>query len=116
MVSLIVDYVIVGWRHCGLATAWTLHQRHPAPSSVCWKKNRRWASISRVATRVSCTRHLLQAWLAESYDLPGWQEVDGTFCTEEKIRFELCGKIIVALDDIEAERLDAIYNADWPMA
>jgi L-2-hydroxyglutarate oxidase len=32
------------------------------------------------------------------------------FCAAEGIRFELCGKIIVALDDLEATRLDAIFE------
>jgi (S)-2-hydroxyglutarate dehydrogenase len=32
------------------------------------------------------------------------------FCSENKIAFERCGKIIVALDDAERLRLDAIYQ------
>lgn len=111
MVNLNVDYVVVGGGIVGLATAWTLHQRHPGAKLCLLEKES--AVGQHQSGRNSGVLH------SGIYYKPGslkattcrtGKKLMEQFCAEENIRFELCGKIIVALDDVEAQRLDAIYQ------
>ncbi len=111
MGSLTADYVIVGGGIVGLATAWTLHQRFPDARLCLLEKEREVGQHQ--SGRNSGVLH------SGIYYKPGslkaktcraGKKLMEQFCTEENIPFELCGKIIVALDDVEAGRLDAIYQ------
>ncbi len=106
------DYVIVGGGIVGLATAWTLHQRFPDAKLCLLEKEPEVGQHQ--SGRNSGVLH------SGIYYKPGSLKATTTcragkklmeqFCSEENIPYELCGKIIVALDEIEAERLDAIYQ------
>ncbi len=105
------DYVIVGGGIVGLATAWTLHQRFPDAKLCLLEKEPEVGQHQ--SGRNSGVLH------SGIYYKPGslkattcraGKKLMEQFCSEENIPYELCGKIIVALDEIEAERLDAIYQ------
>lgn len=105
------DYVIVGGGIVGLATAWTLHQRFP-DAKICLLEKEPEVGQHQ-SGRNSGVLH------SGIYYKPGslkattcraGKKLMEQFCTEENIPYELCGKIIVALDEKEAERLDAIYQ------
>lgn len=105
------DYVIVGGGIVGLATAWTLHQRFPDAKLCLLEKEPEVGQHQ--SGRNSGVLH------SGIYYKPGslkattcrtGKKLMEQFCTEESIPFDLCGKIIVALDEVEASRLDAIYE------
>lgn len=111
MSSVTADYVIVGGGIVGLATAWTLHQRYP-DARICLLEKEPEVGQHQ-SGRNSGVLH------SGIYYKPGslkattcrtGKRLMEQFCTEEKIPFELCGKIIVALDEMEAGRLGAIYE------
>ncbi len=111
MNSLNVDYAIVGGGIVGLATAWTLQQRYPDARLCLLEKEP--AVGQHQSGRNSGVLH------SGIYYKPGslkattcraGKKLMEQFCEAEEIPYELCGKIIVALDEVEAQRLDGIYE------
>lgn len=105
------DIAIVGGGIVGLATAWQLHQQFPDAKLCVLEKE----------TQVGQHQSGRNSGVLHSgiYYKPGslraltcrvGKAAMEAFCQAEGIRFELCGKIIVALDELEATRLDAIYE------
>jgi len=104
-----LDYIIVGGGIVGLATARALKQKAPDAKIVLIEKE---ASLGQHQTaRNSGVIHAgvyykpgsLKARLCRS----GVNETVA-FCQTENIPFEQCGKMIVATDDAEITRLDAL--------
>ncbi len=115
MSVLTADYVIVGGGIVGLATAWTLHERFPDARLCLLEKEPEVGQHQ--SGRNSGVLH------SGIYYKPGslkattcraGKKLMEQFCAAENIRYELCGKFIVALDEVEAERLDAIYQRARP--
>lgn len=103
------DFVIVGGGIVGLATAWQLSQEY-ADCSICvLEKEDKLAAHQ--SGRNSGVLH------SGIYYKPGSLKAKtcraGTlamqaFCDEHDLPYELCGKVIVAVDETEVERLHAI--------
>lgn len=103
------DFVIVGGGIVGLATALEVQRRMPRAACLLLEKE---ADVAQHQTgRNSGVIH------AGVYYAPGSLKArfcrDGKvamkdFCTEHDIPFELCGKLIVATDEAEAEKLSAL--------
>lgn len=105
------DFLVVGGGIVGLATAWSLHQRRAGCRVLLVEKE------SQVAAHQSGRNSgVLHSGI---YYKPGSLKAKTcragkllmeTFCESEGIAYENCGKIIVAIDDDEVPRLDAIYE------
>lgn len=105
------DVAVVGGGIVGLATAWRLAQRYPAARILILEKENRIA-----AHQSSHNSGVLHSGI---YYKPGslrarncreGKRAMEEFCREQDIPFQLCGKVIVALDERERERMQAIYE------
>ena len=105
------DYLIIGGGIVGLSTAWQLQQRKPDSSILLLEKE---TDFARHQTgRNSGVIH------AGIYYTPGSlkaqfckQGVEATvnFCRDNDIAFEQCGKLIVATNSAEHQRMLALYE------
>jgi len=103
------DYCIIGGGIVGLATALTLSERHPGARIVLLEKE---AGLARHQTG-----HNSGVIHAGVYYAPGSLKArlcrEGAaateaFCREHGIPFERCGKLLVATNDVELQRMDAL--------
>jgi (S)-2-hydroxyglutarate dehydrogenase len=109
--SLNSDFLVIGGGIVGLATAYQLSKQFPEASLCLLEKEP--AVAQHQSGRNSGVLH------SGIYYKPGSLKATTcragklameAFCSEQGIAFERCGKIIVALDDTEEARLQAIYE------
>ncbi|HUX17558.1 MAG TPA: L-2-hydroxyglutarate oxidase [Acidithiobacillus sp.] len=107
---MIYDFCVVGGGIVGFATAMQLLQSHPGASLLILEKEN--------SPGLHQTRHNSGVIHAGIYYEPGSLKAqlcrDGlnaskAFCRDHDLPFEECGKLIVATNDIERERIDALY-------
>ncbi|HKP13973.1 MAG TPA: L-2-hydroxyglutarate oxidase [Blastocatellia bacterium] len=105
------DVMVIGGGIVGLATAYRLTEQQPRRSVVVLEKE------SRVAAHQS--GHNSGVLHSGIYYKPGSLKAAAcragkrameAFCEREGIRYDLCGKVIVAVDEPELERLRALYE------
>ncbi|MEE1886084.1 L-2-hydroxyglutarate oxidase [Pseudomonas carassii] len=105
------DYCIIGGGIVGLATAMALLERRPGASLLILEKE---ASLGRHQTG-----HNSGVIHAGIYYAPGSLKADlckrgaqatKDFCSEHGIAFEVCGKLLVASNDLEVQRMQALYE------
>jgi L-2-hydroxyglutarate oxidase len=105
------DVAIIGGGIVGVATAWQFQNRYPGRSVVVLEKE------SRLAAHQS--GHNSGVIHSGIYYRPGTLRAENCrtgkrllqeFCERESIAHEICGKVIVAVDDSELPRLDAILE------
>ena len=105
------DIAIVGGGIVGLATAYRLSQRFPAVKTVVLEKEREVAHHQ--------TGHNSGVLHSGIYYKPGTlralncragKQAMQEFCQQENIPFDLCGKVIVAVDATEIPQLDRILE------
>jgi L-2-hydroxyglutarate oxidase len=105
------DICIVGGGIVGLATAYRLSQRFPALRVVVLEKERELAHHQ--------TGHNSGVLHSGIYYKPGslralncraGKQAMQEFCEQENIPFDLCGKVIVAVDSSELPQLQRIYE------
>ncbi|MCZ4094499.1 L-2-hydroxyglutarate oxidase [Sinorhizobium psoraleae] len=103
------DYCIIGGGIVGLAVAMALQERSPGVSIVLLEKERELARHQ--------TGHNSGVIHAGIYYAPGslkaklcreGAEATKQFCTENGIPFETCGKLLVATNEAEMQRMDAL--------
>jgi L-2-hydroxyglutarate oxidase len=108
---MIYDYCVIGGGIVGLATAMKLLERRPGASLVVLEKE--------MGLGLHQTGHNSGVIHAGIYYTPGTLKAElcrrgsqatKEFCTEHKIPFEVCGKLIVATNALEAQRMDALYE------
>lgn len=108
---MIYDYVIVGGGIVGVSTAWQLKQRYPEKSILLIEKE---AGFSRHQTG-----HNSGVIHAGVYYAPGSLKADFckrgvertlAFCAQHNIPVENCGKLLVATNEQELERMHALYD------
>jgi L-2-hydroxyglutarate oxidase LhgO len=106
---LSVDVAIIGGGIVGLATAWQLQNRHPRLSVAVLEKERQVAAHQ--------SGHNSGVLHSGIYYRPGSLRATNCragklamqqFCEQESIPHDICGKVIVAVDEQELPRLDAI--------
>lgn len=100
------DYIIIGGGIVGISTAWQLQQRHPSKKILLLEKE------SQVAMHQ--TGHNSGVIHAGVYYAPGSLKAqfcrEGAsatmaFCQQHDIHYEQCGKLIVATNELEYQRL-----------
>ncbi|WP_339671291.1 L-2-hydroxyglutarate oxidase [Dasania marina] len=105
------DYLIIGGGIVGLATAMQLQQRDPSKKVLLLEKEDQYAKHQ--------TGHNSGVIHAGVYYAPGSLKadfckrgVDATlsFCAEHNIKVEQCGKLLVATNDTEVERMQALFS------
>lgn len=105
------DYCIIGGGIVGLATAMALLEQRPGASLLVLEKE---ASLGRHQTG-----HNSGVIHAGIYYAPGSLKADlckrgaqatKDFCSEHGIAFEVCGKLLVASNDLEVQRMQALYE------
>ncbi|GAA4163433.1 L-2-hydroxyglutarate oxidase [Shinella granuli] len=105
------DYCVIGGGIVGLATAMRLLEERPGSSLVLLEKE---AAVGRHQTG-----HNSGVIHAGIYYPPGSLKAElcregaaatKAFCAENGIRFETCGKLLVATSDLEMQRMDALYE------
>ena len=108
---MIYDYCIIGGGIVGLATAMALLTHRPGASLLILEKE---ASLGRHQTG-----HNSGVIHAGIYYAPGSLKADlckrgaqatKDFCAEHGIAFEVCGKLLVASNDLEVQRMQALYE------
>lgn len=108
---MIYDYCIIGGGIVGLATAMALLERQPGASLLILEKEN-------VLARHQ-TGHNSGVIHAGIYYAPGSLKADlckrgaqatKDFCTQHQIKFEVCGKLLVASTPLEVERMHALYQ------
>jgi len=107
---MIYDFCIIGGGIVGLATAMELLKRQPDASVVILEKESLLAKHQ--------TGHNSGVIHAGIYYAPGslkaelckrGAEATKQFCTEHGIKFEVCGKLLVASTPLEVQRMEALY-------
>ena len=105
------DYLVIGGGIVGLSTAWQLQQRYPQKIIALLEKEAEFAQHQ--------TGHNSGVIHAGVYYEPGSlkaqfcrQGVDATiaFCQQHEIPYEQCGKMLVATNTQELERMEALYK------
>lgn len=108
---MIYDYCIIGGGIVGLATAMALLERQPGASLVILEKEPMLAQHQ--------TGHNSGVIHAGIYYAPGSLKADlckrgaeatKAFCTEHQIKFDVCGKLLVASTPLEVSRMHALYE------
>lgn len=108
---MIYDYCIIGGGIVGLATAMALLERQPGASLVILEKEPMLAQHQ--------TGHNSGVIHAGIYYAPGSLKADlckrgaeatKAFCTEHQIKFDVCGKLLVASTPQEISRMHALYE------
>ncbi len=106
-----ISYCIIGGGIVGLSTALSLLLRRPGESVVVLEKERNLAAHQTghnsgvIHAGVYYAPGSLKARLCREGNLQTRQ-----FCLDQGIRFELCGKLIVATNAVEVERLEALRD------
>ena len=105
------DLVIIGGGIVGIATAYRFLERFPGKTVTVLEKE---STVARHQTgRNSGVMH------SGIYYRPGSLKAQNCragklameeFCTREQIPFDLCGKLITALDEVELARMDALLE------
>lgn len=111
VLSKVYDYVIVGGGIVGVSTAWQLKQRFPEKSVLVIEKE---GGLS-----THQTGHNSGVIHAGVYYAPGslkakfckaGLEATVEFCKKHDIAMENCGKLLVATNAVELERMEALYQ------
>lgn len=108
---MIYDYCIIGGGIVGLATAMALLKRQPGASLVILEKE---TTLARHQTG-----HNSGVIHAGIYYAPGSLKADlckrgaqatKDFCDAHAIKYEVCGKLLVASNPLEVQRMQALYE------
>ncbi|MGE0772194.1 MAG: L-2-hydroxyglutarate oxidase [Cyclobacteriaceae bacterium] len=104
------DVVIVGGGIVGLATALQLKQRHPSLKLVLLEKEEQLAKhqTGNNSGVIHSGIYYKPGSLKATNCINGYHKLI-TFCREQEIPFELCGKIIVATEDRELPLLENLF-------
>ncbi len=105
------DFIVIGGGIVGLATAWQLSQRFPGSSiRLLEKENELAAHQSGRNSGVLHSGIYYKPGSLKAKTCRAGKAAMEAFCREHSVPYEICGKIIVAVDASEVDRLDAIHQ------
>lgn len=105
------DFIVIGGGIVGVSTAWQLQRKYPHASIVLVEKESNFAKHQ--------TGHNSGVIHAGVYYQPGSLKADfckrgaeatKRFCAQHNIKVENCGKLLVATNAVEKQRMDALYE------
>ncbi len=108
---MIYDYIIIGGGIVGVSTAWQLQLRYPDKKILLLEKESEFATHQ--------TGHNSGVIHAGVYYEPGslkakfcHEGVQATidFCQQNNIPYQQCGKLLVATNELEVQRMQALYK------
>lgn len=108
---MIFDYVVIGGGIVGISTAWQLQQKFPDRKILLLEKERQLAFHQ--------TGHNSGVIHSGIYYDPGSRKADFCkagltatidFCRTHEIEFEQCGKLLIATNELENSRLNALLQ------
>jgi L-2-hydroxyglutarate oxidase len=110
-VDTIYDYIIIGGGIVGVSTAWQLQQNEPDKSVLLIEKE---SQLSQHQTGhnsgvIHAGVYYAPGSLKAEFCKAGEQETI-KFCREHNIEVQNCGKLLVATNDIELARMQALYD------
>ena len=105
------DYLIVGGGIVGLSTAWQLQQRKPDSSILLLEKETDFAlhQTGRNSGVIHAGIYYTPGSLKAQFCKQG-VEATVNFCRDNDIAFEQCGKLIVATNSAEQQRMLSLYE------
>jgi L-2-hydroxyglutarate oxidase len=104
------DVVIVGGGIVGLATAYRLTERFPVSVRVLEKESTVGAHQTGHNSGVLHSGIYYKPGSLRAQNCRSGKKRMEEFCAEHQIPYEICGKVIVAVDDSELPLLDRIYE------
>lgn len=105
------DFLIIGGGIIGLATAMKLTERFPGKKIIVLEKEDKLAAhqTGRNSGVIHAGVYYQPGSLKAQFCKKGVEATLG-FCRKHHIAFEQCGKLIVATDEDELERMEALYH------
>ena len=105
------DYLIIGGGIVGLSTAWQLQKRKPDSSILLLEKETDFAlhQTGRNSGVIHAGIYYTPGSLKAQFCKQG-VEATVNFCRDNDIPFEQCGKLIVATNDAQHQRMLALYE------
>ena len=107
----VYDFIVIGGGILGMSTAMTLHRRYPGASILVLEKES--GPAKHQTGRNSGVIHAGVYYKPGSLKARFCKEGNAAtkvFCREHKIPYDECGKLIVATDSLELERLQALIG------
>jgi L-2-hydroxyglutarate oxidase len=105
------DYIVIGGGIVGLATAWAILERKPSARIAVVEKEEGWArhQTGRNSGVIHSGIYYKPGSLKAKLCREGNRRLVG-FCKEHDIKFEICGKVIVATTVSELPALEKLYE------
>ncbi|WP_377891041.1 L-2-hydroxyglutarate oxidase [Alkalihalobacillus sp. R86527] len=105
------DYLVIGGGIVGLSTALSLHKKYPEAKMAVVEKENNWAShqTGRNSGVIHSGIYYKPGSMKAALAKKGSQSMVH-FCREYGIAHDVCGKVIVAVDDTEKENLSKLYE------
>ena len=105
------DFLVVGGGIVGLTTAYELMQRQPeATIWLCEKEDRVAAHQTGRNSGVLHSGIYYKPGSLKAMLCREGKEIIQNFCAEHSIAYDVCGKVIVAVEEAEVPRLQKIYE------
>ncbi|MGK0269951.1 MAG: L-2-hydroxyglutarate oxidase [Cocleimonas sp.] len=106
-----VDYTIIGGGIVGISTAWQLQQRYPNKSVLVLEKENNLCKhqTGRNSGVIHAGVYYTPGSLKAEFCREGL-EATIDFCQTHKIEYNQCGKVLVATNDVELERMHALFD------
>lgn len=105
------DIIVIGAGILGAATAWQLSQQYPSKKIVLFEKEQGVAKhqTGRNSGVIHAGVYYPPGSLKAKFCRQGLEETLA-FCQQQALPFEQCGKLLVATNELELERMVALYQ------
>lgn len=108
---MLYDVTIIGGGIVGAATAWQLKQQYPTKKILLLEKEQQPAlhQTGRNSGVIHAGVYYAPGSLKAEYCRQGVEETIA-FCEQNNIAYQQCGKLLVATNEVEQKRLEALYQ------
>ena len=108
---IVYDFIIIGGGILGLSTAWQLQQRLPSNKILLLEKETQLArhQTGHNSGVIHAGVYYAPGSLKAAFCKAGAAETMD-FCRQNHVPFQQCGKLLVATNALETERMQALYH------